>query len=318
MDTHRSGLILLSLENFDDVDFINPRFDDYKEAKSITQEEILVYLANLENDTTNGKIHDALKRCFIIRSNELSVEEYVNSAFGEFEKIAGVDIARIIMLDWENRDNSNPCNTIEDAKIMLEKSFELACSTAASYVMAICCDFDNDFNSMPKTATMINLVESYFRPTIRYIPIPAISKKTGEIMYCDGYCVYSVLDAIYLHFVNAVKNRIRIKQCKICGNYFIPTSKRDEIYCRVCRKTTYDTKIQNDNILKAYRTIYKTQNARKQRNSHIQNINYRFDCWKENAKVIVELCQSGKLTVEEMKHLISSDSWIKGIFPDLQ
>ena len=102
-----------------------------------------------------------------------------------------------------------------------------------------------------------------------------------------------------------------IQRCKMCGEFFFPISKSDEVYCSKCRNVSYDLKIKDNEILKTYRTIYKTQNARKQRNAHIANISNRFDKWKTLAKEKLQQCTDGEISLEEMKDQISSDDWIR-------
>lgn len=73
-----------------------------------------------------------------------------------------------------------------------------------------------------------------------------------------------------------IQNNISIKQCQNCNKYFIPVSRSDEIYCnnifkntKTCKKLGYEIKLGNDIFKSAYRTAYKTQNARVARNKHI-------------------------------------------------
>lgn len=105
--------------------------------------------------------------------------------------------------------------------------------------------------------------------------------------------------------------------CKNCGKLFFPHSRSDEIYCnhifrngKTCKQLGYEMKIKADNIMKEYRRIYKNQNARKQRNSHIPNISDRFDSWKLYAKERLKECQNGEITLDTLVREISGTEWM--------
>ena len=108
--------------------------------------------------------------------------------------------------------------------------------------------------------------------------------------------------------------------CQNCGKYFVPESRSDEIYCnnifkgnRTCRQIGYENKINGDEVLREYRKIYKTQNARKQRNKdNIQGLEERFAVWSAFAKGQLIKCQNGEISVDDMKTSISTTDWMKG------
>jgi|GluameStandDraft_1065615.scaffolds.fasta_scaffold01934_9 hypothetical protein len=133
----------------------------------------------------------------------------------------------------------------------------------------------------------------------------------------DEYSFQSLFDLIGYE-VHQLKGRSDcIRECKNCGRLFIPASRSDEKYCdfifddyKTCKQVSFKTRLNEDETLKIYRKIYKTQNARKQRNHQIRDISQRFNKWKVFAKEQLRACQGGKITVSEMVKKISSDKWM--------
>lgn len=133
------------------------------------------------------------------------------------------------------------------------------------------------------------------------------------------YYLRSFLDVLILEYHHIVGNHKNIKICANCGSLFIPLIRSDEIYCdnilkngKSCKQLGYENKVNSDEFLKTYRKIYKTQNARKQRNKkNIPDVEERFKKWHIYAKDQLKLCQSGNISVNEMSKRISDDSWLK-------
>lgn len=104
-----------------------------------------------------------------------------------------------------------------------------------------------------------------------------------------------------------IDHGIKMRKCKSCGRYFIPLNRSDEQYCyrllengKKCRELNYMSKINNDDYLIAYRTAYKTHNARKQRNMNNKpNAENDFKKWVERAKVLLDDARNGRISFEE-------------------
>ncbi len=133
------------------------------------------------------------------------------------------------------------------------------------------------------------------------------------------YYFENMSDVIHFDLCQFLKNNIDIKKCENCGDYFIPKTRSDEIYCdsmdkdgKPCRQKGYENKVNNDAILKEYRKIYKTQNARKQRNKHKANIEELFKKWHINAKSFLIKCQNNEINIADMVKEISGTEWMKG------
>lgn len=300
-------------DGFDTEEYELLGTEGYDDSPIVNQGDHLVYLANLDNDEKN-----ILRQCFDISDPQITLREYVDKVHEALSQKCGRIIADILVLNIENRmlEDQNPKRkkktpplTLSTVRMYLFEDLEEAWRYAGLYCMALSKITKNETSIYMKATMTANIVYS-IPSEFRYCPIVAVSKKTGKLACCNVYAVSSIFDAIQLFFILAIKEDTVISECKNCGKYFIPVSKRDEIYCSNCRKISYDTKIKEDSIRKAYRTIYKTQNARKQRNGHIRNIEDRFDNWVQFAKARLNACINGDITLEEMKQAISSDEWL--------
>ena len=136
---------------------------------------------------------------------------------------------------------------------------------------------------------------------------------TEEYTFKDSY---SLLAFDVRNFIHLNKE---IKVCENCGKFFIPASRSDEKYCdfvykdgKSCKAVAFEERVKNDEVLKTYRKIYKTQNARKQRNSHIPQISGRFKEWSISAQSILKKCQDGEISIKEMSDILSKSDWMKG------
>lgn len=287
----------------DEFDVLGSEFH-FNSAEVFKQDKYLVDLANMSD-----KEIKSLQKSLDLPMDDSTPQEYLDKAHNILVQALELSIANIIGLNLINTISQSPELAIPDAKKILCDSIEIACMFSKSYcnALTVITDPDTSVEKKAMTAAAIHMIRCDFR----YLPVVAISKKTGEPTCCNCYAVSSTWDAIQLLFVLAFKSKNIISKCKVCGQYFIPTSKREEIYCPNCRNVSYDTKIKDDEIRSAYRTIYKTQNARKRRNSHIPTIEERFDNWGSFAKEKLNSCVRGDITVEEMKQMLSTDEWIR-------
>lgn len=134
------------------------------------------------------------------------------------------------------------------------------------------------------------------------------------------YYFRDIAELVLFDTMEMQRRGIELKRCQNCGKYFVPESRSDEIYCnnifkgnRTCRQIGYENKINGDEVLREYRKIYKTQNARKQRNKdNIQGLEERFAVWSAFAKGQLIKCQNGEISVDDMKTSISTTDWMKG------
>ena len=119
--------------------------------------------------------------------------------------------------------------------------------------------------------------------------------------------VYSFDEALEVEQRAMLQSGMHLKKCRNCEQYFVPVSRADEIYCSVafaegktCRQMGYGVKQNADTLLKAYRTAYKTQHAKMQRNR--TRSGYREDVflpWVDSAKKEMRRAQQGEISDEE-------------------
>lgn len=117
--------------------------------------------------------------------------------------------------------------------------------------------------------------------------------------------LYVVLEQI------AEAENLPIKKCQICGKYFIPTSRQDEIYCdfqdedgKTCRekgaRLTYKKNLENVPALLEYRKSYQKKIMVVSRNKENKKLKVDFDKWKKQAQAKIKEFKNGKLTKEEL------------------
>lgn len=83
------------------------------------------------------------------------------------------------------------------------------------------------------------------------------------------YTIQSSLSLLLFEVAHLIEERIQFKQCKNCGNYFIPTGRNDSIYCgypspqnpdKSCKvigaQAAMAEKMKNDEATHLYRKIY--------------------------------------------------------------
>ena len=137
-------------------------------------------------------------------------------------------------------------------------------------------------------------------------------------MPLEIYTFKSYHDFILFILYRAAALNIQFNKCKNCGKYFVPTTKSYEIYCtrvfrngKTCRDIGYELSVQSDEITKLYRNAYKTQNAKKQRNKNIANVDKLFSNWASEAKKMYKLCKDNKIKFDELsKWLKDNQDWI--------
>lgn len=79
---------------------------------------------------------------------------------------------------------------------------------------------------------------------------------------------------------------------------------------KTCKELSYEIKLQNDELTNIYRKAYKTQNAKKNRNKHIKDINIRFNQWVKEAQKQKKKCIENKISLEDFrKWLKDNENW---------
>lgn len=112
-----------------------------------------------------------------------------------------------------------------------------------------------------------------------------------------------------------VSNNVHVRPCKNCGRLFSPYNRKDELYCsrtqansKTCREDYYDKQIHADELIRYYRTAYKRENARKQRNIiNKPSSEKEFTQWAKKAKKALEKAKKGDLSFDEFKKILDRE-----------
>ena len=108
------------------------------------------------------------------------------------------------------------------------------------------------------------------------------------------------------------QENLPIKTCQICGRYFIPTFRQNEIYCDLanvdqspsCKEKganeQYKKNLENNQTQALYRRIYRQKFMIAQRNKESKTIQKDFEQWKKEAKDKINKMKKNKLTEDEV------------------
>ena len=273
--------------------------------------EFIIPLANIFKNQSQYEEFES----YLAPQNEDTVNEYVQNVYQRLLTVYSISIAQVVVVDLaklltEKSRKKKP--TITSAHKRLLKDLQNLTSLADAYVMLAHAAIAE--NRTTPLAMMSNV--TFGAEGIGYDVLPGY--QDGDFVLYDMFIIRSGAAAIKFDLISAFKDKQPIKVCENCGRYFTPSARSDEIYCnnitqngRTCKQIGYENKVESNEVLKTYRTIYKTQNARKQRNKHISDIDNRFKCWAQFAVSEKDRCLAGEISVEQMKRMISSDSWLR-------
>ena len=108
------------------------------------------------------------------------------------------------------------------------------------------------------------------------------------------------------------QENLPIKTCQICGRYFIPTFRQNEIYCDLpnvdgsatCREKgatiNYKKNLESVPALGLYRKMYQQKVMVVYRNKEDKKIKKNFDKWKKEAQDKIKLFKQGKLEEDKL------------------
>ncbi|MFR5682959.1 MAG: DUF6076 domain-containing protein [Clostridia bacterium] len=124
-----------------------------------------------------------------------------------------------------------------------------------------------------------------------------------------------VESACFITLLELIKNNTPIYICKNCGNYFIPTSKKNTLYCnniyehsKTCQEIgamiTYNKKLKKDEINALYRKTLSAKKMLANRNPDIPMYLEKYEKWKKEANKFKQDIKDGKKTTEEFKKWI--------------
>lgn len=129
---------------------------------------------------------------------------------------------------------------------------------------------------------------------------------TYNVNIIQEYSITNIEDFISVSLIQILQSNVKICRCKNCDKLFIAVNKSNEKYCnykfkgeKTCRDLSYSLYLQKNELSNILRKKYRTENARKNRNQHIPNIEDKFQIWYTKAKAQKKLCEQEKITIDE-------------------
>ncbi|MCL2298949.1 MAG: DUF6076 domain-containing protein [Firmicutes bacterium] len=293
---------------------------DRSDGKLLHEGAIIVTFANIRDDADiTSRIERHIESSFDASGD---VAAMLSLCFGLLEKDFGSICAKLIMMNGVNDFLNKKTRGAKKTKDAIVDGFRLLCLISHTYASTMANDNNGEVKKNGLTTrqilfSILDVSGSFLGMSgLGYRMVPGYLN--DELAFIDVYRITNSMAAIYFDVAQLLKEKKMINLCKNCGKYFLPTSRSDEIYCdnifkngKTCKQLGYEIKVKNDEVLNAYRTIYKTQNARKQRNKHIADSGIRFSAWTDYAKIQLKRCQNGEISLEDFTANISGDDWLR-------
>lgn len=153
----------------------------------------------------------------------------------------------------------------------------------------------------------LNMHLNYGNETMEYL-IKEINNKNPNLELHNVYTSTKLRSICFTILDQLVRQEnLPIKTCQICGRYFIPTFRQNEIYCDLpnvdgsatCRDKgatiNYKKNLENVPALGLYRRMYQQKVMVVYRNKDDKQIKKDFDKWKKEAQAKIKLFKQGKL-----------------------
>lgn len=129
-----------------------------------------------------------------------------------------------------------------------------------------------------------------------------------EIFPFINFNCHTVETACLICMLELIKNNTPIYICKNCGNYFIPSSKKNTLYCNNCQEIgamiTYNEKLKKDKINLLYRKTLSAKKMLANRNPDIPMYLEKYEQWKKEANEFKKDIKQGLKAEEEFKKWI--------------
>ena len=139
------------------------------------------------------------------------------------------------------------------------------------------------------------------------------SKKYDNDIYLSfSFNCHTIETACFITLLELIKNDTPIYVCKNCGKYFIPSSKKNTLYCnniyehgKTCQEIgamiTYNDKLKKDEVTALYRKTLSAKKMLANRNPDIPMYLEKYEKWKEEANIFKQDIKNGLKTEEQFK-----------------
>ena len=176
---------------------------------------------------------------------------------------------------------------------------------------------DSDFYTYSQgieviTDNYINIHNKHHYDTLEKL-IKEIDNKNQELELHNVYTSTKLRSICFTILDQLVRQEnLPIKTCQICGRYFIPTFRQNEIYCDLpnvdgsatCREKgatiNYKKNLESVPALGLYRKMYQQKVMVVYRNKEDKKIKKDFDKWKKEAQDKIKLFKQGKLEEDKL------------------
>lgn len=140
-------------------------------------------------------------------------------------------------------------------------------------------------------------------------------KYDNDLFLSFCFNCHTVESACFITLLELIKNDTPIYICKNCGKYFIPSSKKNTLYCdniyehgKTCQEVgamiTYNEKLKNNEINALYRKTLSAKKMLANRNPDIPMYLEKYKRWKEEANKFKNDIRQGLKTQEDFKNWI--------------
>ncbi len=140
-------------------------------------------------------------------------------------------------------------------------------------------------------------------------------KYDNDLFLSFCFNCHTIESACFITLLELIKNDTPIYVCKNCGKYFIPSSKKNTLYCdniyehgKTCQEIgamiTYNEKLKKDEVNALYRKTLSAKKMLANRNPDIPIYLEKYEKWKEEANKFKDDIKQGLKTQEDFKNWI--------------
>ena len=140
-------------------------------------------------------------------------------------------------------------------------------------------------------------------------------KYDNDLFLSFCFNCHTIESACFITLLELIKNDTPIYVCKNCGKYFIPSSKKNTLYCdniyehnKTCQEIgamiTYNEKLKKDEVNALYRKTLSAKKMLANRNPDIPMYLEKYEKWKEEANKFKKDIRQGLRTQEDFKNWV--------------
>ena len=141
------------------------------------------------------------------------------------------------------------------------------------------------------------------------------NKYDNDLFLSFCFNCHTIESACFITLLELIKNDTPIYVCKNCGKYFIPSSKKNTLYCdniyehgKTCQDIgamiTYNEKLKKDEVTALYRKTLSAKKMLANRNPDIPMYLEKYENWKKEANKFKDDIKQGLKTQEDFKNWI--------------